>query len=150
MSKGKQRRKKKMDAMIDRMMASEAGRGLISSAVMSMVLREEHPVLFWLLVVMLLLVFAVPVGGYWFALEYFAGDVSPWAAILAYIGFLLVMVGNVGLVNLWMLAVDQYIRRFLGMDKPMYLGHKVTVVCLAAGLLGAGIAALLILGGNMV
>lgn len=139
-----------MDAMIDRMMASEAGRGLIDSAVMSMVLRDEHPVMFWCLVLVMLLVFAVPVGGYWFLLEYFAGDISPWAAIPAYIGFLLVMAGSVGLVNLWMLAVDQYLRRRLGIDKPMYLGHKVTVVCLAAGLVGAGIGALLILGGKMV
>ncbi len=114
------------DGVIHRMLCCEAG---------TEALREEHPMVYWLIVILMLIVLMLPIIVYSLILEMVGhGTLRGWRALPGVIGYFTAIFTGIGVVNLLMPLLEMMCLRLLrkdfprGFATPFYLGHRVTLI----------------------
>lgn len=110
---------------------------MASSSVVSMILQEEQPFWFWLIVAGMLIVLMLPMLAFWLAMELLGhGELIPRDNLFAIIGLFSSFFAGIGTINLYMIPVQKLCEWRLhkdfpkGIAPPFYLGHKVTLIFL--------------------
>lgn len=101
----------------------------------SALLKEEHPLLFWLVLTLLIIILMLPMIIYTLVLEWHGiGTLSGRRLIPGIVGFFAAIFTGIGVVNLSMPLIELlYLRIFRkqfpnGFDTSFYLGHIVTLI----------------------
>lgn len=122
------------DGVLHRMLCCEAS---------AEALREEYPVVYWLVVILMLIVLMLPMIVYSLVLEMGGhGTLFGWRTLPGVIGFFTAIFAGIGVVNLLMPVLEMLCSRLLrknfpqGFAVPFYLGHRVTLIFLV----GFGVA----------
>ena len=135
MSKGKHRRKLRRDRILEGSAGSPFGRTLLWSRAAAETLRETARGCCGSTVTAMILTQMLP------AMLYLAWmdatlRVSGWMAVVLLLGVCFSLAAGVGLVSLMMPLLRRMIRWKTGLDVPLDLGRKLTILLLTAGTAG--------------
>ncbi len=110
---------------------------ILHSELMSEFLKEERPILYWFIVILLMLIFLLPTIIYWLVMEWHGIDVlSDWHIIPFLLGYIASGFTGLGVGNLFMPLIELLCLRLLrkyfpnGFETSFYLGHGVTLIFL--------------------
>lgn len=110
---------------------------IASSSVVSMILQEEQPFWFWLIMAGMLIALMLPMVALCLAMELLGhGELIPRDNLFAVIGLFSSLFAGIGTVNLYMIPAQRLCEWRLrkdfpkGIDPPFYLGHRVTLIFL--------------------
>ncbi len=116
------------DSILDRILYSE---------IIGDLLKEEHPILYWFIVILLILIFLLPTIIYSMVLAWHEIDMlSDWHIIPFLLGFFSLSFTGIGVANLFMPLIELLCLRLLrkyfpnGFETSFYLGHRVTLIFL--------------------
>ena len=138
MSKGKHRRKQRMDSIIEGRAGSRYARAYLWSWAASAVLRESSPGWFWCAVCALILTLMLPTMLY-LAWVDACVRVSGCMALVLLMGVCFALAAGAGLVSLMTPLLRRLVRWKAGVDVPLDPGRRGAVIWLMAGLAGVAL-----------